>query len=305
MAYANAQQISVVSPGGETTLYTDLNLAIQGAQAGSTVYLSGGGFQISDATKITKKLTIMGVGHRVDNGNTNVGGNFWFEEGSDGSSVMGIYLGGNINIGTSTNAVNNFLLRFCNVGEVYVRNSNCQGVLINQNYIRGGFLGANSAVSITNNVIHLISNINAGIIDNNIITFAPGSGSYPLGLVSNSQIRNNIIFQHRDNIHTGSACLVSNNLLTRGWGDNCCVVTSLNDVFVGPNNGVNPNSNFQLKEGLWKTGATDGGEIGIYGGTGFKDTALPPGPRIVASKIADQTDASGNLSVEITVSVEQ
>ena len=46
----NAQQISVVSPGGTTTLFTDLNLAIQGAETGSTIYLPSGGFQINDAT---------------------------------------------------------------------------------------------------------------------------------------------------------------------------------------------------------------------------------------------------------------
>jgi hypothetical protein len=130
----NAQQISVVAPGGTTTLYTDLNLAIQGAQAGSTVYLSGGGFQINDSTKITKKLTIIGIGHRSDNdnadGNTVVSGNFFFNENSDNSALMGLYLSGNVNIGNGENAVNNILVRYCNVNAISVANSNCQGVVI-------------------------------------------------------------------------------------------------------------------------------------------------------------------------------
>lgn len=75
-------------------------------------------------------------------------------------------------------------------------------------------------------------------------------------------------------------------------------------MFAGPNNGVNSTSNFHLNAGHpCKTGATDGGEIGIYGGTGFSDAALPLGPRIVRKNIADQTDQNGNLRVEIEVQV--
>ena len=49
-----AQQISVVSSGGSTTLYNTLQEAIEGASDGSVIYLPGGGFPISDEVKITK-----------------------------------------------------------------------------------------------------------------------------------------------------------------------------------------------------------------------------------------------------------
>jgi hypothetical protein len=152
----NAQQISVVAPGGATSIYSDLNLAIQGAMGGSTLYLSGGGFQVNDTTKITKKLTIIGIGHRPDNdnadGNTSVSGNFSFEGNSDGSSVLGLYLSGNVNIGTSAVAVNNFLLRYCNVNSVQVQNRNCQNILINQNYLRNSSSCSYAPVTFTNNI---------------------------------------------------------------------------------------------------------------------------------------------------------
>jgi hypothetical protein len=168
IATVNAQQISVVAPGGTTTLYTDLNLAIQGAASGSTVYLSGGGFQINDNTKITKKLTIIGVGHRPDNdnadGNTIVSGNLQFEGGSDNSALMGVYLSGGIYIGADK-AVNNILVRYCNISSVNVGYSNCQGVVINQNYVRGG------------------------IIDHNI--FLDTGGGDILYYIDNTQIKNN------------------------------------------------------------------------------------------------------------------
>ena len=152
-----AQQISVVTPDGTSTaLFTDLNLAIQAATSGSTVYLSGGGFQVNDTTKIKKRLTIIGIGHRPDNdnadGNTNVSGNFWFESGSDNSAVLGLYLSGNVNIGTSAGAVNHFLLRYCNVNSVRVGNSNCQGIEINQNYLRTTSDFGNAPIRLTNNI---------------------------------------------------------------------------------------------------------------------------------------------------------
>lgn len=95
-ATARSQYISVANPAGMTTIYTDLNLAIQDAEPGSTLYLSGGGFLLNDATKITKKLNIIGVGYRPDNdnaaGNTVIGGNLYFEENADHSVQMQLKL---------------------------------------------------------------------------------------------------------------------------------------------------------------------------------------------------------------------
>jgi hypothetical protein len=93
-------------------------------------------------------------------------------------------------------------------------------------------------------------------------------------------------------------------MLLTNWGVNC-IQTGDWDIFAGPNNGANPTSNYALKPGSpGKNAATDGTDIGIYGGTGFSDSALPPGPRIVSKKVADQTDANGNLRVEIKVSAQ-
>jgi len=307
-AYANAQQIAVVGPNGATTsLFTDLNLAIQKADAGSTIYLSGGGFQVNDTTKITKKLTIIGVGHRPDNknadGNTNVSGNFWFEGGSDGSAVLGLYLSGDVNIGTSESAVNNFLLRYCNGNSVQVKNSNCQDIRINQNYLRNPSSGGNAPIQFTNNIMHSAISINGGKLISNLIRYFFDYGFYEYGLQS-VQIINNIFRERGGASYASGNNVVANNMCDVALGDNCIVPDNWDDVFEGPDNGVNPTSNFRLKNGAWKTGATNGGEIGIYGGSGFSETALPPMPRITNKVIAKQTDANGMLKVQITISAE-
>jgi len=305
----HAQQISVVSPAGETKIFTDLNLAIQGADTGSTIYLSGGGFHVSDTTKITKKLTIIGIGHRSDNdnadGNTSVSGSFCFEGGSDNSAVMGLWLSDDVNIGTEENGINNFLLRYCNVNRVQVKNSNCQGILINQNYLRGTSQGGNSPVTFSNNILNDIMTVLGGVINHNVIRGHLGMSGTPASAALDCQINNNIIFSTLG-WNTPGSTFDSNMSTGTVGGDNAntVVATSWDDVFKGTYSGVNPNDNYDLADGAPGKGkATDGSDIGVYGGTGFSPTALPPGPRIVSKKVADQTDANGNLSVEIKVSV--
>ena len=283
---AMAQKIAVVNPAGASTLYQDLNIAIAEAPANSAIYLSAGGFQISDTTRIRKKLTINGIGHRADinpDGNTTVGGNFYFEQGADGSALMGVYLTGNVNIGTSFangTFINGFLLRFCNVNSVQVQHQLCTEIVINQNYVRSSSGGGNSNIQFTNNILHSISNVNSGKIEYNTI-IGNASGDAATWIVSHSSIVNNVTFWA---VPSGSGNQISNNL-------------RISDAdIVGPNNGVDVTSNFRLASG--------NNAIGIYGGTGFSDSQLPPGPRIINRNIPSQTDANGVLRVQIEVSVE-
>jgi hypothetical protein len=306
----NAQQISVVNLQGATVLYTDLNLAIQGAAAGSTIYLSGGGFQINDSSKITKKLTIIGIGHRPDNdnangnadGNTVVSGNFFFNGGSDNSALMGLHLSGNVNIGTSDNAVNTILVRYCNINSIQVQNSNCQGIVINQNYIRNSSSGSNSAITFTNNIMHSMAYITGGVVNHNVIT-SYNSSYYALYVVSNSQISNNILINPAGIIN-GSENIIRNNMLVGTWGDTSyrtITVTSMDDVFVGPITSISSSCNYHLKGALGKNAASDGTDVGIYGGSGFSDAALPPVPRIVSKTVSEQVDENGNLQINVRV----
>ncbi|MDR2774125.1 MAG: hypothetical protein LBC19_05185 [Tannerella sp.] len=89
------------------------------------------------------------------------------------------------------------------------------------------------------------------------------------------------------------------------WGDESYgtikIVGDWEDIFEGPITGVNPVCNYHLKGTQGKNEATDGTDVGIYGGSGFSDAALPPIPRITNKKVAEQTDENGNLKVQIQV----
>lgn len=180
---ALAQQIAVVSPSGSTSTCNTLQEAIEGASSGSTIYLPGGGFQISDDVKITKKLTIMGIGYRVDSGNvegaTMIGGNLWFNENSDGSALMGVHVSGTVHVGTDEKAVTNFLMRYSNVNNIDVHNSGCTGMVINQCYLRDYSKFGDTNPTIENCIVHSLGNVNGGKINHNIVRYR-----YSISLVS-------------------------------------------------------------------------------------------------------------------------
>lgn len=284
-----AQQIAVVNGSGSTTIFESLDEAITGAETGSTVYIPGGGFQLKEETKITKKLTIMGIGHKADSenadGNTTISGNIQFAPGSDGSAIMGVYLSNNIKIGVG-GRVKNILVRYCNMQEIEVKTDTCPGIIINQNYIRGNVHFAHSPIVFTNNIANGIEYVNGGTICNNLffgdIYTNSYYGNYSFQYINNSTLKNNLSL-HGD--RSSSNNLWQDNLITAQWssyivrwdGAKTTSDVHFNDTYEGSK------------------------EIGIYGGTGFSDDCLPPMPYIVSKSIAEQTDSQGKLKIQVTV----
>ena len=255
----SAQQIAVVSANGTTTTYESFDEALTDAEDGSVVYLPGGGFSVKDETKITKKLTILGVSHRADTDNadgaTMINGNLNFEGGSDGSALMGVYLSGNVNIGTSETSVQNILVKYCNINSVYVNNSLCLGIVINQNYIRKMSVFGSTNAIITHNILHSIANVKLGIIANNIVC-STGYYSYQsnnFARVYDTVIENNVIISPgkintANDILYGSNCQISGNMVpNRIWGeDGVQINEDWDNVFVN-NSGITTISNYHLK----------------------------------------------------------
>lgn len=310
-----AQSISVVAPDGTTKLYQTLTKAIEGATGGSVIYLPGGGFPINDSVKITKKLTIIGIGHKIKtenpDGYTTIGGNLFFNQGSDGSALMGCYVTGTVHIGNDAK-VDDVLIRCNNINHVWVGNGS-MGTNVNQNYLREGANFTGTSGRVTNNVTKYVRDMDDGFISNNIITDYSGYESYvraAIFLCDRTSITNNIIFS--DNIgregsssyyryiHTGSNCFASGNMCMVNWGDDCINLGgegfSWSNVFENWN-GISATSNFKFKEEYKQYE----GKVGIYGGTKFSDDQLAPVPYIVGKDIPEQTDAAGQLHVKIRV----
>lgn len=310
VAAVHAQQISVVASNGSTKLYRTLEAAIKGADPNSVIYLPGGGFPIADSVKITKKLTIIGIGHKAKNDNvdgiTTISGNLFFNQGSSGSAVMGCYITGTVYVGDDGNAVNDVMVKFCNIDRIYLRNSKCFGTIVNQNYILSRVTTGNNdnnvAAEITNNVVNHIYGIDGGIISNNVIT---GASNSCLAYVSNSTVSNNIFLKVSSNYANLSECSSNSYNGNMGWGtfsgdEDYINLSSYNksEVFVNySGSAVSPASDFHFKSEFKQYE----NQVGIYAGDGFNDKQLAPVPYIVAKKIDEQTDAAGKLNIKIRV----
>ena len=311
---AMAQQISVVSTTGATTLYRTLQEAIEGADPGSVIYLPGGGFSIADSIKINKKLTIIGIGHYVKSGNvdgvTTISGNLYFHGGSSGSAVFGCYITGTIWIGNDNSSVNDILIKHCNVDYVKVLKNKSLGTVVNQNYIRQAVNSSTTttsqyaSVEITNNIIKYIYDIDGGEISNNIITCQRSSSSsvYPLEKIKNSIITNNIIL---NSYSSGNSSISGNVLFRNESSDHDSInLTGIdpNNVFKNYNNGaVSPASDFHFKEAYSQYES----QVGVYADGVDFDKQLAPVPYIVAKHVDEQTDASGKLNIKIRVKAGQ
>lgn len=302
-ATMSAQQIAVVTSNGSTTMCQTLADAISKAGNNSVIYLPAGGFQISDDVKITHKITIVGVTHKANSdnaeGNTVISGSLFFNEGSSNSCVMGCYISGNIKIGWDNSSVNNILVKYCNVNAVDVYSNKCSGTKVNQNYLRATCELGYSEATYTNNVMYRLTYMTGGLISNNI--FCYGGNGYTMNSVNNATISNNIFIYASFN--SIGSCQITNNM-TRNydWGDDSINlhVDNWNGVFK-KNLGVTPASEFEFIGDY----ATYNGKVGIYctddGGTGFSDGCMPPVPYVSIKRIDEQTDASGNLKVQVRV----
>lgn len=303
---AQAQMISAVAPNGATTLYQTLPEAIAGAQSGSVLYLPGGGFAIGENDVITKKLTIMGIGHKSQNDNadgmTTIVGGLRFNVGSDGSAVMGCYINDQVYIG-SDGPVNDVLVKRCNLHSVDVNNAACTGTVISQNYIRDDIMLTMSEATIKNNVLqgqrygNHITKMSSGLISNNI--FLPANGCVNLSDITTATITGNIFCWNASRYH-GTIYTSGNALLNGEWGDDPIKIEAENweAVFENYNGGAaNNKSDFHFKEAFKQYER----QIGIYAGDGFDDSQLAPTPRIVSKRIPDQTNAAGKLVINVRV----
>ena len=298
-----AQQIAVVSKSGTTSIYKSLPEAVAGASAGSTVYLPGGGFTLTDTLKINKKLTIIGVGYYIAGGNvdgvtTISGGHLSFINGSSGSALMGVRIANNVYIGKDGSAVEDILIRYCWLSNVYIWNKLCTGCVINQNYCSNICLGSSSSsrsnATVTNNVCNTVDYGEGATIENNVLL-----GNYPFNYSSYNSycvISNNVIVA-TGSWSSGSDCQFYNNIGKYGREGVEKIDASWSDVFVKYGSSVDPQYDFHFKEAYKQYE----GKVGIYAGSGFSDSGLPPVPYIVSKQIPYQTDRQGKLHIKVRV----
>jgi hypothetical protein len=323
-----AQIISVVSPAGITVNVATLQQAVDTAVAGSMVYLSGNHSGFTGNVKINKKLHIIGVGYRDDNnpvtGKTLINGNITFIPGSDGSTLMGVYLDGNIvigetGLGSTGHVVNNLLIQRCNfnaISQVTPSNSDYggTGLKIHQNIIRVS-PGYSNNLKVYNSIISnniftgtstsyngYIRSTSGATVENNIFHSA-----YVMFEASNTYFRNNICLGGVSSATSSSTVFVNNIICSTTTYEGNYYNIAKDKIFKKWEgySGFRYSDDYHLLDDcVGKNGGADGKDVGIYGGDGWKDGALPFNPHVVSSEIAPATAADGTLNMKIKVTVD-
>lgn len=327
----SAQAVIVVQNATETRTFQTLNAAVEAAVDGDNIYVPGGSFVVS-SLQINKRLNIIGAGHVPDSttatGRTLVHGNIHFVDGSDYSTIQGIFFTNTIYMGYNNDKgnVSNILISRCNMEQINYSNhySNvdlgANNIHVKDCIVRSYMNCMNTQNQLVENCIigGQIANINGGFTFNNCM-FLYSSGSYNLYVV-NAAIINNCIFAT-----TPRGSLTYTNLISPSSFHNCiftfpptqddgntkayfsnCIgdVTNILGLFVHvPENKFDYNYDFHLTENsIAKSAGIEGTDCGIYGGANpYKEGAVPMNPHIQAISIPSTTDGEGKLHISVKV----
>lgn len=313
---------------GTAQVYNDITQAFENAVYGDTIYLPGGEFTLSAEQQIqNKKLTIYGAGYNPDSTqatyHTYINHGMTFKGNCDGSYITGIHFNGNIQLGDVSDDAMDIVIERCRFNTITLRVMNTDSVDTNfdVNECVLDFIAGNNAknASIQNCIVlGRVYSVHQSVISHNYFTNRfDDDNSYES------------VFRYLDQ------CLIVDNVFSNSIGNTllCWDVTS--SVFsynmfavtlsfpIGTNLGndnifgvtldliytdaSNPDSfdyayNWHLITGSPGVGAaSDGTDIGIYGGAkAWKDGGLPYNPHIRTAIVPQQT-TDGTLPVEIHV----
>lgn len=316
-ATATAQLRFMVQNANDAAVYETFASALAATQQGDTLYLPGGNFNIGNIV-INKKITMIGAGHypayAQATSRTELTGNINLQAGADTSQFNGFYLTGDIQWGTtpSNQTANKITISRCNVNAIrlsYGGPSTSEQILISENVVRAGIVGANAQnVLIEKNILYNISGFNNNALISNNVIWA-GNSVFCLENITSCTIQNNIIMLWGDAsylFYNSSANTVQNNLFvtTYAGGTNNIDKQAVETIFVShPGGAFSYDSDFHLKEtSPGKNAGTDGTDIGIYGTMSpYKEGAVPFNPHITINNISTRTDSEGKLDVKVTV----
>lgn len=334
LVYASMAQKPTVArhSGGEVFIYEDataLTLAYNAAEAGDTLYLSGG---IFTSPSITKKIHLIGIGFHPDStattGASVISGDLTLSSGSSGSSFEGLEIIGNFQRDRNSSQSSHITIKRCKINGAITRRVSsgtdflCQDWLVQQNIILNGVIPLEIEKSLfANNIIGgQISRSNRNMFRNNAFLLVNGTSSSSVSTYSSSNNFHNNIFSFTDeneafwsssynNFYNNVFQVTNENLLgSHSIAKDNYYGVDLDDVYT--THEVNVFSfahDYMLQEGmeeLYK--GDDGTQVGIYGGFfPVKRGWLPSLPHIISYEIGIRTGEDGKLPVEFKVSAQE
>jgi hypothetical protein len=231
---------------------------------------------------------------------------------------QGFYLSGNLSLGTdaASSNVKGLVIQRCNISDIILAvndnfNSLAENIMIRESVIRAN-LNVRYAkdVLIENNLINgAFYNSNGSVKVSNNIMFGNGHSLY---IVTSVLFENNIFYQVGNFQYGSGSNTFRNNVFRSANPLNGSDVSeqnlfSVTNLFIQPATEFDYAINFHLAAGSPAIGAGKGGtQCGIYGGSrSYKEAAVPANPHIRSKIIADNTNAAGQVQVQVTVVAQQ
>lgn len=297
-----------------------LKNAVQAAQQGDVISLSGGTF---NSTTIDKAITLQGAGYVQDAKNnryrTMVDGVLTINvpEGQNGLLIEGICSYSNVvvegacvgmsflrclfNSDVTVNSESNSLMflhcRIKNLSLTGISHSACIrnsaiDVLSGSNNVSESVLVENSVIRNCND------NVKTFTFKNNVMYHGEyyNNNTYALSSSVNNSYYNNL-YNSRHRAIPASCVQEGNYSYEKNYSSDF-----LNAIFGNGNNFLN--SSYDLTEEGKKFKGIDDTEVGIHGGS-LPFTDVPSTPQITQKSIAAQSDANGKLSVKIVVEAQK
>lgn len=321
--------IATLEHGGASQIFSGQGSLVEAYNAsanGDRIYLSTGFFTPPPA--IAKGIKIIGAGHFPDSvniakrtviipGYDGYGTRLHINAGADSLHLEGLYIDGDI-IYDASSSISYVKVIRCRLVSAFFSSNSASAGKSNCSYKECYIIGGIDFSHFGNNLLvkqcilnSAIGNINGdALIDGNIFL----RENYPFQNVLSSVIQNNIIVGNTAVIF--SSCIgsqIRNNLFVSGSIEFGLTNISNNYtnipqtyIFVNQTgNEINYSHNYHLKNPEKYLG-TDGTQVGIYGGLpAFKEKGAPSNPQIIKKTIAEQTDANGNLKVDVTVKAQE
>ena len=317
-----AQQKVALHHIGTTTIFSGSNPLIDAytaAVANDTIYLPGGTF--APPANFDKKIAVFGTGHyeiaTVATGKTFINGNVILKENADNFYVEGIEINGNFTF-SDNEAVNQVIIKRCKINGALNVMGNLSIPSTNFGLFGSVVLGnidlANAQnVLISNSIIQSrVFNSIGNVFNNNIMLdeFVYNGNEAPIN-GDNNQVNNNIFTKvNYANVINGNGNVAKNNLCALaapGFGN---LPTLSGNYFGIAQTAIfisqsGPSFSYLQDYHLQNTTSylgIDGTQVGIYGGVfPYKESAIPLNPHIETKTIAPQTNASGELNIQVLV----
>ncbi|HTB06460.1 MAG TPA: SprB repeat-containing protein, partial [Bacteroidia bacterium] len=263
--------------------YTNLQTAVNAANAGDTIYVMGSPTDYGAVTITKPRITLMGAGYNITglqyNYITEVD-NISLNGGVNSVKIQGLYVNGNIQQG-SAGVVDSVDIERCYVTNyVYVLGPYC---IIRNNDIDNINVNNFANIQIQNNFLQDVGNMSAAtdtIDHNNFVTYSGNVTSYS-GATSLATFKNNVFYYC--NPENTTNCVFKNNMCSSGSAYNLNTYasnTGTGNIFATPpgwTDATIPASTVS-QNAIWNynwtftaassahLAATDGTDIGVYGG---------------------------------------